>query len=548
MAAKATWPPSSIAAMSMSAKKLATTAGPSALVTALLAVFYLGWAPPSTDLAAQTFRADLFAGHGFVIWSEAWYGGFHVLGYSVLFPPLAALLGVRVAGALAAVAAAALFALIARRRFGDRAWLGSLWFAAGAGAWLFTGRMTFLLGVAIGLAAVLAADARRPRLAAPLAGLTALASPVAGVFVGLAGVAVALGAQAGARAAGAALALPPVAAIAVLGLAFPTGGEAPFDFSSFVAVPLFAAGALWLLPSEQRVLRIGVVLYAALAIAIFAIPNPLGGNVVRLGALFAGPLAALCLRSQPLVLAAVAVPLIYWQVDAPIRDAAAGVGDPSTERAYYRPVLGELERRGAAMSDPPLRIHVPPTANRWEAVYVAERFPLARGWLRQLESGDFELFDEGSLTAESYRAWLADHAVSYVAVPDADLDYLSRDEVSLIDGGLPYLRLVWEGADWRLYRFEGAPSLVAAIGGRSGDGERPQLRRLGPARFSLEGGPGEYLVRIHWTRYWKLDGADACAERDGDWTRVELRERGRVGISARISVGALSGRDRICSR
>jgi hypothetical protein len=537
-----------MAAKSMSAKKLATTTGPSLFVTALLAGVYLGWAPPSTDLAAQTFRADLFAGHGFVIWSEAWYGGFHVLGYSVLFPPLAALVGVRVAGALAAVAAAALFALIAGRRFGDRASLGSLWFAAGAGAWLFTGRMTFLLGVAIGLAAVLAADARRLRLAAPLAGLSALASPVAGVFVGLAGIAVVLGAHAGARVAAAALALPPAAAIAVLALAFPTGGQAPFDFPSFVAVPLLAAGALWLLPPEQRVLRVGVVLYAALAIAMFAIPNPLGGNVVRLGALFAGPLAALCLRSQPLVLAAVAVPLIYWQLNAPIRDAAAGVGDPSTERAYYRPLLGELERRGTATSDPPLRIHVPPTANRWEAVHVAERFPLARGWLRQLESGDFELFDEGALTAESYRAWLADHAVSYVAVPDADLDYLSRDEVALIDGGLPYLRLAWESADWRLYRFDEAPPLVSVIGARRGDGERPHLRRLGPAKFFLEGAPGEYLIRIHWTPYWELDGADACAERDGDWTRIELRERGRVRISARLSVGALSGRDRTCSR
>jgi hypothetical protein len=536
-----------MAAKSMSAKKLATTAGPSALVTALFAAIYLGWAPPSTDLAAQTFRADLFAGHGFVIWSEAWYGGFHVLGYSVLFPPLAALVGVRVAGALAAVAAAALFALIARRRFGDRALLGSLWFAAGVGAWLFTGRMTFLLGVAIGLAAVLAVDAHRVRLAAPLAALAALASPVAGVFVGLAGIAVGLGAQAGSRVTAAALALPPAAVIAVLGLAFPTGGEAPFGFSSFVAVPMLAVGALWLLPPEQRVLRIGVVLYAAVAIAVFAIPNPLGGNVVRLGALFAGPLAALCLRSQPLILAAVAVPLIYWQLDAPIRDAAAGVGDPSTERAYYRPLLGELERR-AATSDPPLRVHVPPTANRWEAVHVAEVFPLARGWLRQLESDDFELFDEGSLTAESYRDWLADYAVSYVAVPDADLDYLSRDEVALIDGGLPYLRLVWENADWRLYRFLGAAPLASAIGARPGDGEAPGLRRLGPAGFSLEGEPGEYLVRIQWTPYWELDGADACAERDGDWTRIELRERGRVEVSARLSLGAPFGRDRVCSR
>jgi hypothetical protein len=311
----------------MSSRKLARPVPLSALIAALISAVYLGWAPPSTDLAAQTFRAELFADHGLVVWSESWYSGFHVLGYSVVFPPLAAAVGVRVAGALAAVAAAALFAVIARRRFGERALFGSLWFALGVGAWLFTGRLAFLAGVAIGLGAVLAADARRFALAALLAGLSALASPVAGVFTGLAGVAVGLS---GARVAGGALAVPPAVAIGLLGLAFPTGGAAPFDFSSFVTVPLLAAGALLLVPSEHRALRIGVALYALAALAVFAIPNPLGGNVVRLGALFAGPLAVLCLRTRPAVLVAVALPLLYWQLDAPIRDAAAGVGDPST--------------------------------------------------------------------------------------------------------------------------------------------------------------------------------------------------------------------------
>ncbi|MGH2951946.1 MAG: hypothetical protein ACRDKX_07885, partial [Solirubrobacterales bacterium] len=85
---------------------------PTALA-ALLAGGYLAWSPPSTDLAAQTFRAELVADHGFMLWSNAWYGGHHLPSYSLLYPSLAAALGVRVAGALAAVAAAALFALVA---------------------------------------------------------------------------------------------------------------------------------------------------------------------------------------------------------------------------------------------------------------------------------------------------------------------------------------------------------------------------------------------------------------------------------------------------
>jgi len=523
-------------------RKLAVPAGLPVLASAALGAVYLIWAPPSTDLAAQTFRAELFADQGFVVWSEAWYGGFHVLGYSVLYPPLAALVGVRLAGVLAAVVAAALFAVLARRRFGDRALLGSLWFAAGAGAWLFTGRLTFLLGIAIGLAALLAADGRRHALAAVLAGLAALASPVAGAFVGLAGVAVGL---AGGRVPAAALALPPAGAIAVLSLAFPTTGEAPFTLSSFIAVPLFALAALWLIPREMRALRIGIALYCLLALAVFAIPNPLGGNVVRLGALFAGPLAALCLRSRPLLLVAVAVPLLYWQLDAPIRDAAAGVGDPSTEAAYYEPLLDELDELGVAASAGP-RIHIPPTKNRWEAVYVAPDYPLARGWLRQLEAEDFDLFDDGNLTIASYAAWLDEHAVGYVAVPDAELDYLSRDEVALIDDGLPYLDLEWQSEDWRLYRVLSDPPMVT-VASPGADLEPPIVRRLGEDGFVLAGEPGEYLVRVGWTRYWQLEGADACVARDDGWTRVELEEPGEVEVMVRFSLEALPGRDRVCS-
>ena len=65
----------------------------------LLAAVYLIWSPPSADLAAQTFRTELFEAHGFEVWSNAWYGGIHLPGYSLLFPPLASVLGIRLVGA-----------------------------------------------------------------------------------------------------------------------------------------------------------------------------------------------------------------------------------------------------------------------------------------------------------------------------------------------------------------------------------------------------------------------------------------------------------------
>ncbi|HEV2059834.1 MAG TPA: hypothetical protein VGR11_10785, partial [Solirubrobacteraceae bacterium] len=81
------------------------------VVAALGAAVYLLIAPPSADLAAQEYRADL----GLTLWNNGWFAGHHTPGYSVLFAPLAGTLGVRVTGALAAVAAAALFAPLAQR-------------------------------------------------------------------------------------------------------------------------------------------------------------------------------------------------------------------------------------------------------------------------------------------------------------------------------------------------------------------------------------------------------------------------------------------------
>ena len=90
------------------------------LLAVALSGAYLAAAPTSEDLAAATFRADLFAEHGFALWNNDWYSGHYLLSYSVIYPPLGALLGPRLTAALAVVAAVALFAILARRRFGRR--------------------------------------------------------------------------------------------------------------------------------------------------------------------------------------------------------------------------------------------------------------------------------------------------------------------------------------------------------------------------------------------------------------------------------------------
>ena len=45
------------------------------------------------DLAAAGYRSDLFARVGFTLWDNGWYGGHHLLAYSLLAPALGALIG-----------------------------------------------------------------------------------------------------------------------------------------------------------------------------------------------------------------------------------------------------------------------------------------------------------------------------------------------------------------------------------------------------------------------------------------------------------------------
>lgn len=514
------------------------------LPAALLALLYLALEPSSADLAAQTFRSDLFAAHGFLLWNDYWYAGHYLPSYSVLFPPLGAAVGPRMVGALSAVAAAALFGALARYRYGPRARLAALWFGAATASLLIAGQLTFALGVAVGLGALLALQRGRPALAVALGALTGCASPVAGLFLALAGLTVAIGARSRAALALAGATLAPIAALA---LAFPTAGYFPFVATAFLPVPLFAAAALVLLPVEERSLRIGVILYAALCLGLVLVHTQVGANAARLGSLFGGPVLALGLAGRrPLALALLAVPLLYWQWAAPVRDLTNAAGDSSVEAGYYAPLLAELERRTGGA---PARIEIPPTQNRWEADFVAPRVAIARGWLRQLESDDFDLFTGDNLTPVAYRDWLDEQGISYVALPDAEPDYLAEDEVTLIRGAPRYLHPVWANRHWRLYGVRGTPGLVSLDADPSSPaGPGARLARVGPAGFTLSvSAPGAFLVRLHQSRYWTVDSGRACVTRRGDWTLVEARAPGRVQVSARFSLAALLGRDRQCS-
>jgi hypothetical protein len=510
-------------------------------LAAVLACAYLIVAPDSADLAAQEFRAWLFGHAGFTLWDNSWYGGHPLPGYSLLFPPLGALLGVRLAGALSVVAAAALFAMIARRAFGPKPAVaaGAAWFAGGVALQLLTGRMAFLLGLAVGLAAVALAQ-RDKRVAAVLtAALATLASPVAGAFLALAGTAWAIGSR---RMLGLGLAGGAVASGLAVAALFPESGSEPFAASAFWPAVLGLGLVAALLPADQRVLRAGAVLAGLLCLAAFVVPTPVGGNATRLAALMAGPLlVCLPLTGRRRIAVLAALPLLaYWQLMPPVRDAAVAAGDPSTQAAYYGELLDELRPR---MAQGIGRVEVPFTRAHWEARYLAERVPLARGWQRQLDVGRNQLFyDKAQLTPARLHAWLARNSVRWVALPDVPLDRSGRREAALLRAGVPGVAEVWRGEHWTLYEVHGSKPLATGPA---------TVSALEPAAFSVVSRrSGETLVRVRWSPYWNVVRGLGCVSRaPGGWTMVATPVPGRVRIAQSFSLtrGVLRAKSLRCS-
>src|SRR3954451_15417567 len=335
---------------------------PAVALSSALALAMLICSPPVGDLAAQVFRTELFQDAGLAIWNGSWYGGHYTLTYSLLFPPLAALLGPQLVGMFAVVASSYLFDRLVRDRWGVEARWATLWFAAGVVTLLADGQLTFALGVALGLGTLrcLQLSWRGPALLA--AALCPLASPVAGAF--LAGVVLAGAIEPGRRLSRLALGAGALALVltVVPNLAFPEAGPFPFASSSYVAIPLWCAGALILtqgIRSEERQLRRVVVAYLLASTLIWLTPNALGGNAVRLGALFGGPILAAVLLSRrprpaiptwlfaPVLVLAIAGSL-YWQLTASVAQIARSVGDPSTTSAYFHPAARWLRAHGAA--------------------------------------------------------------------------------------------------------------------------------------------------------------------------------------------------------
>jgi hypothetical protein len=530
--------------------------------TAALIALWLAVDPRTPDLAAQVYRVDLFRQIGLAVWDENWYAGHQLPGYSLLYPPLAALLGIRLLGAASVLASSLLFARLARVAYGRAARWGAAWFAVAALGDVWSGRTTFALGVPLALGAWLALTRRRWLAAGALALLCTAASPVAGALLGLAALTLSLAR----RSPRPLLTLAGPAAVLVLALLalFPEGGYEPYPILSFAATALVVLAFLLALPRPARLLRMGASVYLLACLVCLAVHSPIGSNVERYAVLLAGPLLLCELLSSAgtglrrrAMRAAGAVPaggvpasgvpasrvaagrvtpaaalalcaIAVWVVWGPVRETLAVAGSEATSAAYYAPVERFIARVEVPPAEP-VRVEVPLTRSHWEAALLAPKVSLARGWEKQMETRYDGVLIGGTLSAASYERWLHEQAVSYVALPDVPLDPSSAREGRLIRAGLPYLREVFTSAHWRIFRVL-APTPIASGPGR--------LTSLTHESFTLSArAPGSFLVRVHFTRYFTITRGSGCvAPAPGGWTAVRLRASGTAIVTARFSL------------
>ena len=275
-------------------------------------------------------------------------------------------------------------------------------------------------------------------------------------------------------------------------------------------------------------------------VAAFAFPNSLGQNALRPGVVLGPALLVLFARPRAprAAVVVIAAALLYLQWLPAVRAVEEARGDPSTAAAFHAEVLDFLGPR----AKPGERLEVPLTRNHWEATYLAEDYPLARGWHRQLDRKVNPLFydREHPLTMARYQAWLRENAVRWVALPTAPLDFSARIERGLLLADPPFLKPVHASRDWRIWEVRDPEPPVSGPA---------QLTAAGADGFDLEATrAGPVIVRQHPSPYWTVAAGDGCvsADRNSEWTLVDVGRPGTVRVRARFSVNAALRRKPDC--
>ncbi|MFI9629560.1 hypothetical protein [Streptomyces sp. NPDC052042] len=535
------------------------------LVTACsLPLYVVWWAAFATgggDLAAQVAWAEFARMYPDSAYNLFWYGGLHTANYSVISPYVMAAIGVVPMTLLSGLSSTWLAgALVVRSGVRKPLW-PSLAVAFSLWCQVVSGRSTYMLGVALGLAAVLALAGERRRIVVAVicAALSTMGSPVAGLFLAVVGAAYLLAREWGRAAA---LLVPPAAVVALTTVLFPFEGVQPMPFARIWPPVLLCTVVLLTAPRAWRVLRFGAVVYALGVVLCYLIASPIGTNVERLTEL-AAPAALLAIlidggsrrngesrgdgdrrgeeegapaigpssrwftpRRQRGVSFVALVLSLTWLSGKTVADVVTNTKVPAYA-VKVDGVLAELQRLGSERT----RVEVVPARDHREAAILAPHVNLARGWNRQADVERGRLFydghsgtdvPKGTFSPASYRAWLSQWAVGFVVIANGQPDGPAELEHALVKSEPDYLERVWEDVNWRIYRVKNATPLVD-----------PPASVVSSDGASLVVGmpkPGSVTVRVAFSPWLWAD--DGCLTADGEFTRLTVRKAGQIRLSS----------------
>jgi hypothetical protein len=96
----------------------------------------------------------------------------------------------------------------------------------------------------------------------------------------------------------------------------------------------------------------------------------------------------------------------------------------------------------------------------------------------------------------------------------------------LVRDGLPYLQAVWSDQTWTLYAVTNARPVISPPG---------RVTARGPVSLTVSvPEPGEYDVRVHWSRY--LSASNGCIRPTEDgWSTLAVEHPGTVKIEGSLT-------------
>ena len=423
------------------------------VLAVLNAAAFLIVRPGVNDLWAARARASAVSdGVGLTYWFS-WFGGGSTPGnYSVLSPYLSALLTAELVGALSAVAITLLAAAAVRGTLHPPAATAVATLAAGINLW--SGRVPFLLGCAFGVAALIGVIRQRRALIVIASVLTVLSSPVSAAFLALGLSATVLSSRTHRVSAAVAMGTI-VAGLGAVAVAF--GAPGPQHFSIQLCAECLAALVVFLFARPPDHLRTVVWFSIVVALVMVLVPNGMGSNFGRM-VWFCLPVAIVALSGRSVRVALLLVaPVLISGANLTISDLRQAT-KPSAATAYYRPLADELDEIAGLNN---FRLEV--VAEHAHAAYDAllNHAMLARGWETQEDNHLNRSVRQSALDATTYKVWLDNNSVGYVALPRAKDE--SYPEYTLVASGLlKYLTEVWSSDDWILYKVSDPTPMVAA--------------------------------------------------------------------------------------